>query len=447
MRLANCCAVSCAIKLPSFRNAIQVAGQLLGELGVSCRIANGADHAALAWRRGGMLPLSGESDSIPLMPPLPLAASADGAILALKALSDDPSKLPLNGSLLLGERARLMTLMRAGGNSTGGHCRILDAQDGRIAINLARDDDWDLVEAWLGRSATSWAEIARLVKQQNASSLVDQATELGLPVGLDKIDQGRPWITETSVSGVRTADKTPLVVDLSSLWAGPLAGNLLHLMGADVIKVESVARPDGARQGNADFYHLLNAGKRSVAVDFASEKGRDELSEIISAADIVIEASRPRALRQLGIEAEQMVENKSGKVWLRLMAYGDDQNRVGFGDDIGVSAGLCSVMDRAWGVPCFVGDAIADPISGIYAALAAWAKWQQGKNVLIELSMVDMVRHAAQISEMPGDLGHVAREWQKLAGNDINALYPMRTPSGEVEPLGTSTITVMKSIC
>ncbi len=394
-----------------------------------------------------MLPLCGPPDSAPLMPSLPLAASVDGAMLALKAISDDPSRLPLNGSLLLGERARLMGLTRAGRSSTGGHCRLLDANDGRIAVNLARDDDWDLMEAWIGEPASSWEEIKQLVESKSAQTLLDMGIELGLPVALDDIGRTSKWFKETRFEGQRSASKIPLVVDLSGLWAGPLTGNLLHLMGAQVIKVESISRPDGSRQGNIDFYNLLNAGKRSVALDFSSEKGRADLQALLSAADIVIEASRPRALRQLGIDAGKMTQQKPGKIWLRLMAYGDHDNRIGFGDDIGVSAGPCTVMERTWGAPCFVGDAIADPISGIYAALAAWAKWQQGKNVLIELSMVDIVHHAAQISEMSDDLGNVAREWQELAVRDAGSLYPMRNLSGEAEPLGKSTSAVMESIC
>ncbi|GAB5487199.1 MAG: CoA transferase [Parasphingorhabdus sp.] len=439
--------MSCATSLPKFRTAPEVAEQLLDTLGVSAEVQGTADHPALAWRRSGLLPLCGEPDGEPLMPPLPLAASVDGALMALKALVEDPTKLPANGSLLLGERSRLMGLRRAGKSSTGGHCRLLETLDGRIAINLARDEDWDLIEPWLGRTATSWESLADIVARKPVDALLQQGIELGLPVAQDALGVNEPWIDEHSIGTSAHKHDKPLVVDLSGLWAGPLAGSLLQLAGAEVIKVESTNRPDGARRGDIGFFNLLNAGKKSVMLDFATRQGRADLKKLVSAADIVIEASRPRALRQLGIIAEQLVSKKPGKIWVRLMAYGGDENRIGFGDDIGVSAGLCKVMEQSWGKPCFVADAIADPVAGIYGAIAAWAKWKQGGGSLINLSMVDIVRQAAQIGDASTDYVRRAEKWQGLAVADTADLYKMRTSSSEAEPSGASTASVMDALC
>ena len=270
---------------------------------------------------------------------------------------------------------------------------------------------------------------------------------MGLAISLDQIVENKPWFVETALTTRHPEQKTPLVVDLSSLWAGPLAGNLLHLMGARVIKVESHARPDGARMGIAAFYRLLNAGKQSVAFDFASAEGRADLLKLVDRADIVIEASRPRALRQLGVFAEQLLSDKPGKVWLRLTAYGDEDNRIGFGDDIGVAAGLCTIMEHSWGKPVFVGDAIADPVSGIFGALAAWAKWQDGKGGLIHLSMRDAVRRAMQLENEQMDWPEVATKWQELAEADCDDLYPTRQNLGAVEAIGASTNRVMAELC
>ena len=65
-----------------------------------------------------------------------------------------------------------------------------------------------------------------------------------------------------------------MVLDLSALWAGPLCGHLLWLCGGRVIKVESRDRLDGARFGDADFYALLNQGKRSVVVGLGAPDER-----------------------------------------------------------------------------------------------------------------------------------------------------------------------------
>src|SRR3546814_5825467 len=88
--------------------------------------------------------------------------------------------------------------------------------------------------------------------------------------------------------------------------------------GADVIKVEGSARPDGARRGPSAFFDLLNAGKRSVALDLQSPRGRAQLRELLRGADIVIEASRPRALRQMGIDAETLLHEQPQLTWLAL---------------------------------------------------------------------------------------------------------------------------------
>ena len=71
------------------------------------------------------------------------------------------------------------------------------------------------------------------------------------------------------------------VVDLSSLWAGPLCGRLLADRGARVIKVESTARPDGARRGPSSIYDALNAGKESVSIDLRTQTGMAVLRALI----------------------------------------------------------------------------------------------------------------------------------------------------------------------
>ena len=173
-------------------------------------------------------------------------------------------------------------------------------------------------------------------------------------------------------------EKTPgravgqtLVVDLSSLWAGPLCAKLLGESGCRVVKVEAADRPDGARAGNPHFFDWLHSGHQSVVLDFGTRQGSELLRALIARADVIIEASRPRALAALGIEAEQVVATGKGKIWLSITGYGRKgaaADRVAFGDDAGVAAGLV-----AWdptGRPVFCGDAVADPVVGMEAARA-----------------------------------------------------------------------------
>ena len=134
------------------------------------------------------------------------------------------------------------------------------------------------------------------------------------------------------------------MVDLSSLWAGPLCAHLLGLAGARVVKVESDAST-GRRPGGpeAAFFDLLNAGKASAAFDLECEEGWERLQRLLDAADIVIESARPRALAQRGIQAECWVAARPGRTWVAITGHGRREpgcDWVAFGDDAAIAGGL-----------------------------------------------------------------------------------------------------------
>lgn len=386
--------------------AAAYAASLLAELGVRPRRAVQApvEHPALAWAESGLMALTGERDGEPQMCPAPLAACADGALAALAALAPAGTFGDLRGAQLLGERAAIAGLVRAGGTAPGGACRLLEAADGGIALNLAREDDWALLPAWCEAEVERhWDAVARAVRARPAAELVSRGRLLGLAVAADEMPTALPraWFERVSPRGVGDAPADaergraggPLVVDLSSLWAGPLCSHLLQRLGARVIKVESAARPDGARRGAPAFFDLLNAGKASVALDFGSAQGRAQLRALLQRADIVIEGSRPRALRQLGIDAEALVRERPGVTWLSLCGYGRDpvqENWVAYGDDAGVAAGLSAAMRAATGLRLIAGDAVADPLTGLHAALAAWSCHRAGGG-LVSVSLRNVV--------------------------------------------------------
>jgi crotonobetainyl-CoA:carnitine CoA-transferase CaiB-like acyl-CoA transferase len=177
------------------------------------------------------------------------------------------------------------------------------------------------------------------------------------------------------------------VVDFSALWAGPLCAHLLGLLGADVVKVETPQRPDGARGGNAEFYRLLHAGHRSVVLDPGTAAGRRAMAGLVEAADIVIEASRPRALARFGLDAEAAA--RAGTIWVSITAYGRGSDRVGFGDDVAAANGLVALGED--GTPYFCGDAIADPLTGLVATELARSAPANGRGALFDLAMADVV--------------------------------------------------------
>ncbi len=321
--------------------------------------------------------LTGRPDGPPLVPP-PGVLDRIGALGA--PLSIDP--LPL-----LAERASAAGLARGGTRTCGGAGRLLRAADGWLAVNLPRDEDLAAVPAWLERDdrGEPWAAVSDTVPHRTCADLVERATLLGLAVAA----LGEVPAPAEPVRSLRTGDAAPLtrppvVVDLSALWAGPLCTRLLADRGAEVVKVESPARPDGARRGPPAFFQRLNEGKREVVCDLRGPV----LHGLLGDADVVVVASRSRALAQVGLVAEEV----RPRVWLSITGYGRAVDRVAFGDDAAVAGGL--VASDAGG-PVFLADAVADPLSGIAAAVAVDTALQAGGRWLIDTALSEVAAWVA----------------------------------------------------
>lgn len=416
-------------------------------------LTHAGDHPALAWRRAGLAAVTGRAGDAPLSAPIALAAYADGALAALNALAPAGALDGLCGAAMLGERARRLNLPRGGPVSPGGGCRLLPTIDGWIAISMVRTSDWEAVPAWLGPDTEAgWAGIGQRLRQSSTAAALDQARALGLAVGdaTAAISSPSGWF-ETIIYGDRRRTERrarPLVIDLSSLWAGPLCGDLLGRLGAKVIKVESRTRPDGARSGDIGFYDRLNGGKASVSLDFAQAPDIARLITLIERADIVIESARPRALRQLGIDAEALVRRNPGLSWIAISAHGrrpPNEQWIGFGDDAAAAAGLSRLMHDTYGAWLFCGDAIADPLTGMHAALLAWSSWLDGGGGLHAIALHDVVAH---LIATDGTIGVVERRartkrWMAMARADRAPLYELPASGAPAEQLGQSTATIL----
>ena len=258
---------------------------------------------------------------------------------------------PADSAALLGERAALFGLTRAGRIAPGGATRLLRAADGWAALALSRPDDRRALPAWLeadSHGESDWDFAEREVARRPLAWLAERARWLGVAFApAAPVPASAPrWVhaTECGPRGDPTR-RPPRVLDFSALWAGPLCAELLAGAGADVIKIESAQRLDASRAQRAGaplFYDLLNARKRSAVLDFRSARDADLLHALVASADIVIESARPRALAQLGIGAEAFVAARAGRVWLSITGYGRGDappGRVAFGDDAAVAAG------------------------------------------------------------------------------------------------------------
>ena len=378
---------------------------------------------SLLWALSGAMSLTGQADGTPLPCAAPLAACAQGAWLALASLCPQRFAADFPAYRLLGERAAIAGYQRRGRISAGGACRLIDTADGCIALNLARDDDWQLVPAWLEQPAADWDAVARILHARSTASLVQRARLLGLAVAAEEVPQHRRrWYDSERLAASATPRlrrEAPLVIDLCALWAGPLCGQLLVQAGARVIKVESVSRLDGARGGPPEFYDLLNAGKESVVVDLSSADHRARLLALLLKADIVLESARPRGLEQLGIRAAEIVASRPGISWVSITGYGRQapmRDWIAYGDDAGVAAGLGWLLRRDGARSVFCGDAIADPLTGLHAALLAYASWLDGGGRLLDISLYGVAAYGAALHDTTHAVaGHAAQPPQARA--------------------------------
>lgn len=314
----------------------------------------------------------------------PLAGTAQD----FTALTGVPVDLP--ETLFL--RAELTGLTPPGRTSAGGSCRLLPTTDGWAAVNLARPDDTAALPALVALLGSPGAHLTEAAAGVTAAEVARSAQLLGIPAAeLGAARESRAPVLVHDLGRPRLPGRRLRIVDFSALWAGPLCARLLGLAGAEVVKVESTTRPDGARSGSPDFYRRLHDGHGSLVLDF-SRPG--PLAEVVAGADVVIEASRPRALRRLGVHAERFLADRPGRVWVGITGYGREDDRVAFGDDAAVAGGLAGRARD--GSPVFLGDALADPVTGVFAAHAAARSLARGGG---ELLCVSMAACAAALAE------------------------------------------------
>jgi hypothetical protein len=299
----------------------------------------------------------------------------------------------VDATTILTGRAAVMNLARPGRISAGGATRLLATADGWCALALPRDDDVAALPALMEVDTVTgdpWTALTHWAATRSTDNVVNRARLLDIAAAVLGEAAPEPPIVQRCGAGVgpRRVDGL-FVADLSSLWAGPLCGQLLARAGAVVVKVESPSRPDGTRRGEAAFFDWMNAGKLSYCLDFDSDG--DALRRLLNAADIVIEGSRPAALRRRGLSAGDL-PGRPGRIWLRINGYRDQPDRPAFGDDAAVAGGL--VGDG----PVFLGDAIADPLSGLEAARAVGESLGRGGGEVIEVSMAQV---AARYAVLP----------------------------------------------
>ena len=383
-------------------------------------------HPALVWAESGLMGLSGSEHGPPALASGRWVERLDEVVGDISELCGRALRADAAG--FLGERAALVGGGRRGPVSVGGACRMVAAADGVLAVSLARTTDTEAVPAWLeiGDLAGDdvWAEVAAGVRDKPVAELVERAEWLGLAVG--EAVRPPPPAEPCSLSDAGPAGPDrKLVLDVSSLWAGPLCASLLGGFGFEVLKVEAPGRPDGARYGSPVFYERLNQGKQDTVMDLGSEDGRRRFWELCRGSAVVVDGLRPRVWANWGIDRLE-VAGSCGLVWVSITGHGD--GRAGFGDDAAVSGGLW-LSGPDGGLPWFVADAAADPVAGLVACRAAAEALAAGRAGLVNVAMsqaVSWVRAGDDLRAPGAEVLPRGDHWVVRADNDEQAVLPPR---------------------
>ena len=171
--------------------------------------------------------------------------------------------------------------------------------------------------------------------------------------------------------------RTLKVIDLTSMWAGPLCTELLARGGASVIKIEPSSRPDGLRygdgddgSGNAPMFVELNRSKEFADIDlrYCSEGG--EFHQLVRSADLVVTSLSPRANENLGITCEKLTSINPDIAVLSITAFAShspESDWVAYGTGVHAASGL------GWhlGEPLTPAFSYLDPIAGLEACAVA----------------------------------------------------------------------------
>jgi crotonobetainyl-CoA:carnitine CoA-transferase CaiB-like acyl-CoA transferase len=259
-------------------------------------------------------------------------------------------------------------------------------------------------------------------------------------------DDESPWC-KRELAAPPGAPSRPLaglrIVDLTAFWAGPAATHLLGAFGADVIKVESIQRPDGIRYSGGmrkdvdDWweygwvFHAMNTNKRSVTLDLGSERGRALFLRLVADADVVIENFSPRVMDQFGLTADELLKVNPKLVVARMPAFGLDgpwRERVGFAPTMEQIAGLAWVTGLPDGPPVTPRGA-CDPLAGVHAAFAVLAALnfaeRTGAGQQVELPMLETVLNATAIQAIESEVFGItlSRRGNRGFGEAIQNLY------------------------
>ncbi len=201
------------------------------------------------------------------------------------------------------------------------------------------------------------------------------------------------------------------VLDLSRILAGPWASQLLADLGAEVIKIERPGQGDDTRSwgppympdregepgSESAYFHGANRGKFSVCIDMAKPGGQELIRNLALESDVLIENFKVGGLKKYALDYETLKLVNPKLVYCSITGFGQTgpyAERAGYDFMIQAMGGLMSITGEAEGQPMKVGVALADILTGLYAANAIQAaliyRQQSGRGQYIDLALLDV---------------------------------------------------------
>ncbi len=185
----------------------------------------------------------------------------------------------------------------------------------------------------------------------------------------DEGDLINPSTNRAILDGIR-------VLDFTWMLAGPYATRILADFGAEVIKIQSRKRAQGAEQNNTGYFNTWNRNKRSITLNLSHPEARDIVLKLAAISDVVVENFSPRVIANWGLTYARLREVKPDLVMASISAMGQTgpwRDFIGFGPTFHALSGLTATTSCGLVAPISLGHAYGDTIVGLYAALAILA--------------------------------------------------------------------------
>ena len=258
--------------------------------------------------------------------------------------------------------------------------------------------------------------------------------------------------TTTPLSGLR-------VLDLATLFAGPLAATMLGDFGAEVIKVEHPTKPDPSRghgpskDGIGLWWKLLGRNKRTITLDLSKPGGRDTLLRLAATADVIIENFRPGTLEKWDVGWAELSAANPRLVLARVTAFGQFgpyAHRPGFGTLAEAMSGFAAITGEPDAPPTLPPFGLADSVAGLataYAVMTALAaRDRTGEGQVVDMAIIEPILTALGPQPLWYDqLGHVQpRTGNRSQNNAPRNTY--RTADGSWVAVSTSAQSIAERV-